>query len=330
MTDNGLRSGCMARINARVILIALAPLVLLEISLGLFESQLSGDIAQSKTVQTDIHDFLTDNQDPTILIVGNSLVGEAIDAEALVSSLDFDAQVFKAVPDGTNIWEWYCILSNVSRQGSAMPDIIVLAFARDRLSDQSPLDVARSFGYLCGMENIAEISAFAPVSLEDTLQALVVKTSSTYRLRNRIRNNLLNLLVPNYTDALQRINSANRSRTSTRQVAPSQSRANSTYLATRDLSSRDAFSGSHFLFVAMPILDRYEVNDSLCSELTQANSSLVDMRGLAELQWDDYRDQLHLNESGRKKFTRAFADVLSVKFPNGEKDSSSIFSCESQ
>ena len=310
-------------------MIALTPLVFLEVSLGLFESQLSGDIAQSKTVQSDIHDFVADNQHPTILIVGNSLVGEALDAEALVSSLDFDARAFKAVPDGTNIWEWYCILSNVSRQANAMPDIVVLAFARDRVSDQSPLDVARSFGYLCAMENLEEISAFAPVSLEDTLQALAVKTSVTYRLRNRIRNTLLNLVVPNYTDALQRINNASRNRTSPGKAAASQTKANSTYLAARDLSSRDAFSESHFLFVAMPVLDRYEISSSLCSELTQANSSFVDMRGLVELRLDDYRDPLHLNESGRKKFTRAFADVLSSNFPNGEMDLSRFSSCES-
>lgn len=313
--------------NRRIILLALVPLLLLEIALVIFESELSGDVAQSKSVQSDIRALVTQDSGLSVLVVGNSVVGEAIDAALLEATLDIDAKVLKVVPDGSNIWEWYCILSNASRANEDMPDLIIVAFTRNWISDQSNLDITRSFGYACDLGNLGEVSQFSDVSFEDKLQAIAVKISSTYRLRDRIRNGLLNVMIPNYTLTLQRLNSATNDRQGKQSMSPISHVLDDTYFAVRTLTSKENLRESKFVFLAMPVRDEYKLGDGICAALRGPNSTLVDMRGHVQLGSQHFRDSMHLNSIGRNSFTLAFAGVLSSNESHSASDSTRFNSC---
>ncbi|MEW8540879.1 MAG: hypothetical protein AB2565_20410 [Candidatus Thiodiazotropha endolucinida] len=98
------------------VLITLAVVVFsAEALLRSIEGSLSGNISHVIEIP-ELSERFDQSDEPGLLVLGNSLTNNGIDATLLKSGLEAQGLAYptveKMVPDATTIWSWSCILRN--------------------------------------------------------------------------------------------------------------------------------------------------------------------------------------------------------------------------
>lgn len=282
-----------------------------DVMLRVFEARLSGNMAATKTFPRQIADLSRFNG-MRALAIGNSLLGDALDLKTFQSSvsqheLARPMTATKLVPDGSSIWDWYCIVNHGVRNGSSAPDMVILGFAWDQLADQTRLNITRSFNGLCSFNSMVDIQLLSgQVGANEWLEMITVKLSKLYAQREAIRHRALGAFVPAYQEITQTMNGR-------AGVAETPNRATSgarSYKALESMLESLGNSGSRVLLVAMPVSGNYEIDPRLCDLAERKGHFVLDMRKAVPATRRYFRDALHMNREGAQMFSQILASEV--------------------
>ena len=117
-----------------VVLVLLCLLLVLEIAARLSGSSLSKDLAHLETLPAAASRIAACEDEPTLLIVGNSLARNGIDSELVRKNFPHVEYFY---PDGSSVSEWSWALNRYFLEEGAVPDQIWVVTGRGHLVDSS-------------------------------------------------------------------------------------------------------------------------------------------------------------------------------------------------
>lgn len=250
----------------------------------------------------------SESSSPGYIFLGNSLTGDGIADGRWKASGSGNTliSVLKVVPDGSSVWDWRCVVRQNFVQ-TKTSKTVVIGFAWDQLSDSTPINVAKTYGLVCGFKELFQLRHPAGLSLEQRLEGVASKLFLSYALRERIRNRLLGTVVPRFEEVAQELNSRGRG-----DVAAGET-IDSSYLAATELIVDLRAKGYRVFVVAMPVASSYALDNSLAAAVREAGGSFVDARQISTLAEFDYKDGIHLKPEAADRFTAALAQRIAVQ-----------------
>lgn len=297
--------------------LALAAVSVLDLATRAVEPRLSGDIANTKAFPQRVTE-LSAASGKRVAAIGNSLIGDGLDTDVFMANwLDKNpgnGRAIKLVPDGSGIWDWHCVVHHRLAEMPEGPDLVLIGFGWNQLSDQNRLSLTRSFNTLCPAAAMRDFHALSGgLGINDWLQMLAVKTSKLYAQRQTIRHRVLQNIVPDYQQMTRQMNAragdGGEAEVSTAPIELS-------YKALNVMLERLSLSGAQVILVAMPVMDPYEVDRRICEVIEGTSHRLLDMRFAVPSRDDLYRDNLHLNEAGAQLFSETLAVQLKATQPS--------------
>ncbi len=293
---------------AKALIALLVILLAAETLLRSVEGTLSGNVAHIVEIP-ELADNLNKSNKPGLLILGNSLTNDGIDASQLQSGLNMqglaDSTIEKIVPDGTTIWSWTCILRNRIYELKNKPDTVLIGFAWGQLADQSRLLPTSLGGFFCSYKDLIHITEQATMN---SAQIGEFVTASTFRLfthREAIRNKILSILIPHYMTSTQEIN---------RRLRGTNSAASASDTTYRELSltiEQLKSYGKDIVLMAMPVRNNpYSLDPELLNTVKNKDITLLDYRNLDFITDDLFTDEMHLTKAGSALLTARLVDDL--------------------
>lgn len=242
---------------------------------------------------------------PSLLLVGNSLTNDGIEATKLSSYIG-PKSVAKVTPDATNLWDWQCLLDReVVDQGAVFPTIVI-GFAWHQLSDQTAADPSRLGAFYCGFADLKRPGRIGLNSIDSIGEFATARMLRLYAVRATLRNRLMGALIPHYERFTQLAN---------RRAGDSNARAEPTihsYATLARLAERLASSGSRLVVVAMPVRDEYSIDPALIELAEEGVLSVLDYRHVPGIDQTSFKDSMHLNRAGQDLITRRLGTDLAM------------------
>jgi hypothetical protein len=301
-------STLLVSIEARVVLAVLALMALVDVSLRLTDSHLSGNVAHVEAIPTIVGEA-GQPQRRSVLVLGNSLTNNGV-APDVVSARLSDLTLAKVTPDATGLWDWQCLLDHqVIERQNVQFDTVVIGFAWHLLSDQSRVDASRLGALYCEFGDLGRAADIGLHNSGDIGEFLTAKLLRTYALRDTLRNRFFQSSVPHYIEFTQATN-AGRAGAADKPTEPS---AQYTYETFVGLVNRLKSEGTRVIAVAMPVRQGYELDPELRSLSERGGFELIDLRKLPGIQAEHYLDGIHLNSTGQQILSRALAEDLAAE-----------------
>lgn len=297
-----------------VLVAILAFVLLLEVGIRIFEDKLSGNIEHIYSIPILVEDLRNHESKNNIIFLGNSLTNNAIDKDQVNSTVSKKqlSQTIKITPDGTAISDWMCIYNKYMNTTSPISSIIVIGFAWDQLSDQFPIEPTRLGGFFCKMESIQNL---APTGLTDhrqLLRFLAGIISHIYVNREAIRNRVLDIVIPHYKIITQDMNKG----VENIDLKEKENKTELTYNTFISFIDSIKSNNRKLIVMAMPVVEDYDLDSGLIQIIEQQNITFYDMRKVDEIDSEMYLDPIHLNESGRNKFSDLIVKKLITEIKN--------------
>jgi hypothetical protein len=245
-----------------------------------------------------------------VALIGNSVTENGVDVErferTLSASLHRPIVADMLVADGADISTDYWIVERWLWKADLRPDLMVVTWFGPGLEDADGMDLGRLARYLTGPEDWGQVFRLRVHGLEDRVEFVLSALSASYAARHRIKERVLDLL-PGYEDATTRVNDINFER----EHAHTRPHAETHHTLERFLA-RARQHGVRVCFVAYPSRWDYTIPDEALRMIAEAGMPFIDLRRVAELAPEDYRDHAHLNERGRPIYTDVLARSLSA------------------
>jgi hypothetical protein len=244
-------------------------------------------------------------QQPRVLFLGNSLTGRSIVPSVVQTKIEaegFPVSVQKIATDDSNITEWLYLSRGKLGEPNSRPDLLVVGYAEDQLSDRAPVHVDRLAGYYGGLRIASEVFREDVHDFGSRTDFVLSSMSVLYANRDRVRNQLLDTLVPGYRTLAQETNRAAKSSGATR-TAPRYER----------LKRLLAFSRANSIgvaLVAMPIPYQYRIDADVHNLAHEYDAAFFDMTGVSTISGRHYSDGYHLDDTGAHIYSESFARVL--------------------
>jgi hypothetical protein len=243
----------------------------------------------------------------TILFLGNSLTANAVDLEVLEAEMNYGQTVYlstyKVVPDGTSVWDWYCILKNNFSAGDSIPDILVVGYAWGSVA---PVP-SRLAGYFCGIGDLGGLYNLGMNQNSDVLEYLVASVSRLYVMRETISKRILDLVIPGYREGVREVNASSRNNS---QVDNVTAVPYSGGIFGRFLYLSEPHKVKTVI-MAMPVIEDYQLDKKVIDKVHKYGASLLDYRYLDGISDDMFIDPIHLGREGSHLFSKRLAADLS-------------------
>lgn len=298
----------------RGLLLALVVVICLDLAVRVTEARLSGDVASKERFGVLMQQTTSTSDKPLFVAVGSSLVDRGFDVDVLsdaVAAPTVSAVVVKLAPDNSTIWDWTCVVEQHVLNREPAAQLVVIGFAWDQLSDRAPLILRRNFNNLCPPSKLGEFSTYSSnVHIETWLNMAAVITSKLYTHREPIRDRIFSRLIPNFQEVSQQINERNNAREAAAKMGIDHSYASGGYGAARALLRQLGERGTRVVLVAMPVQETYQIDREIC-EILGNQHEFLDMRSSVPADPALYRDPIHLNEAGARRFSTVLASQLS-------------------
>jgi hypothetical protein len=267
--------------------------VLLELIFRTASPLISGNVKQIYEIPITAAEF-TEKHD-AILFLGNSLIGNAIDLTAFNEQANLDMPAYMAVPDGTSLWDWYCIVKNIFIDKDRLPKVIVIGYA---WGQGMPVP-SRLGGFFCDMDDLPDLFSMGMSNSSDIIEFMVSKVSTIYAMREVLRKRILDLVIPKYRVYTQVINAE---KNKNRPITGNQQKMEGYQLLNAYLALL-VDNGIKPVVVAMPVKQRYSLDESFFKTIRSYGGVVIDYRDLEGIDDSMFRDPIHLNKSGNKIFT---------------------------
>lgn len=287
-------------------LIAAVFLIILDPLLSISSHMLSGNIRHIEQIP-EIVQRIKYSELPSILLLGNSLTNNGFKVnyvERKIEKIGSKYQIEKLTPDGTDLWEWSFIVQNHILDKNVHPGIIVIGFAWDILSDKRPPNPSRLGAHFCDFNDLYFINRYYPLTISQNIEFLLSKISFLYGNRDIISKRLLDRVIPAYQENTRLINEHfNNKRNDNRDPVNTYARLK---LFVEGLKQEQI----NVLFVAMPVLDKYDIDPKLVSNLIASGGHFLDARNIRGILPSSFEDTIHLNEKGSAILSGALLDYL--------------------
>ena len=293
----------------RVVFTLFTAVLLTDIALRLEVSEISGNVGHIHSIPQIAEAFRFKSGSNSILFVGNSLTNNGVSLSLFrdgMANLGANVSIVqKVVPDGSTIWSWQCILKNQFLASRSTPDLIVLGFAWNQLSDQSRLQTSSLGAFHCSIADMLSNPASAQITPEIIGEFLAAKGLRVFAQRESIRNRLLSELVPSYQAMTSDLN---RSRFP---EAVGTSNIPQTYELLTLLHSSISQAQTKVVYVALPVRGSpYALDEDLLTTLGKLDAIFLDYRSLAGTLENNFLDEMHLNPEGAKVVTEELVTDL--------------------
>ncbi|MEW8028327.1 MAG: hypothetical protein AB2792_01210 [Candidatus Thiodiazotropha sp.] len=288
------------------VLITLAVLLFTaEVLLRSVEGSLSGNISHVIEIP-ELSERFDQTNKPGLLILGNSLTNNGIDAPLLKSGLEAQdlaySTVEKIVPDATTIWSWSCILRNRIYELRNKPNTVFIGFAWNQLADQSRLLPTQLGGFFCSYSDLMHFTEQATMGSAEIGEFLTASTFRLFTHREAFRNKALGILIPHYMTATQDINRR------LRNTDNSSSEPDKTYNELGQVIEKIESYNKHIVLMAMPVRDNsYQLDPGLLDIVKHKDITLLDYRNPDFITDNLFLDEMHLNNKGSTLLTHKLA-----------------------
>jgi hypothetical protein len=281
-----------------VVIYILILLLLIEVAFRTVKPEISGDQKHLESLPA-MAERIQKYKGLRILFLGNSLIGEAIDTEIIRRGLANDTAtplVEKAVPDATQLPDWYFISKNTFLNREGIPDLLIVGFAWNGAFLDGGAVNDKIIESACHLSDFPQLCRFGIRGFEKTSEAILCRLSSVFTHRATIRNRLLDMIIPHYREGTQYINSMHNS------AAKKPRQINPQYSMFKQYMELLEKKHVKTIFLAMPVSEDYHVDDELIRLIREKNI-FIDMRYIKGLQKDMFVDPIHLGTQGRKIFS---------------------------
>lgn len=288
-----------------------------ELGLRSFETMLSGDVAHMEAIPTIVRETVA-SEGESVLLWGNSLLGEGVDRAALEEGLrtlgSRNYAVGKVNPDGTTPLEWsYLLRSTIeipSGSRSGKPDLFVLAFGPGHLVDRSPTgSLERLALYHVGREDLVQFLLREVQTLDERAAFLSARTLRLVALGERIQPRVLDLAIPEYRERAPLLLARNADPT-VDLAADYATDAGSRYRHFRRIVDDLAVAGIPLILLPMPEAQPWELSDDELRVIGECRVTVLDIRTSAGLPPERFPDGTHMDSEGRGTFTAVLTSRL--------------------
>jgi hypothetical protein len=283
-----------------LILIGLG-IVVSDLTLRAIETRLSGNLAHVAEIP-ELIDAAAATQRPALLLLGNSLTYNGIAPDAL-RAVYTRGPVTKITPDGTNYWDWQCILEHqvLSREDLKI-DTLVLGYAWHLLSDQTKPEPSSLGALFCRATDVLAPRSIGLTSIGDISEFLLAGSLRPYALRETLRNRGLALLIPDYARLTQL---ANVNEEAAKQA--SGPKKVFTYAYFTALAEKLKARGTTIVIIAMPVRSEYEIDEELKALAARGLIVLLDYRVTPGIEARAFKDEMHLTAEGQAVLSERLA-----------------------
>lgn len=296
----------------KIVATIFAIILVSELTLRPMESFLSKNIANIKTFPA-ISKQLHQSSGLRILFLGNSLTLEGVDLEVLrdeLGSKDFvPFSAVKMVPDGTAIADWYYLFKRFYVDSKQIPDIVIIGFATDQLSDDYGLKIRALGRHFCRFKDTADLFRTDILKFDGRMEFLLSRSLAIFGNQPQIKHRILDEVIPYYRPGSRHINNIIRDSTmpnNGQDITKKQTR----YLRLERLVLMLKRNNVKAAFVAMPIPYFWEVDPELVRIIEGNGMYFIDCRTVNGLTTDNFPDRWHLDKAGSAMYTRLLAQRL--------------------
>lgn len=250
-------------------------------------------------------------------LIGNSATDRGVDARVVEEALDRAGKPARAdlfVADQSRIDTWRFVFERFFAAPGLRPDLVVVTFYEDDLEDGNPIEIGRLAQFFTTVHDWPEVMSVNLHHVDDGVTFVLSSGWATFAASDRVRERLLETLVPDFRSHSERVNDVLFEHQRRRGPAGRSTRTPS-FVALRRLLDRAAETGIGLCFVAYPTLDaaegsRYELSPGLLEVLQNAGAGLLDLRSVPALGPEYYADDVHLTEPGRQIYSRMLGGAL--------------------
>jgi hypothetical protein len=253
-----------------------------------------------------------------VALIGNSATDRGVDVVTLERALAGDGQRVHAdlfVADQSRVNTWRYMLESYFARAQRRPDLVVVTFYEDELADGNPVEIGRLAQFFTTVRDWPEVFRVDLPAPGDRVEFVLSSVWATFAASERIRERLLDAVVPDFRDYTAR---ANQIAFVHRRAAAGRASGPRTYRALGGLLQRAAETGQHLCFVAYPTLAEpgavpYPIPPELPVMLHEAGAGFIDLRRTPGLRPDLYADEVHLTEEGRVPYSAALGQALAAE-----------------
>jgi hypothetical protein len=255
---------------------------------------------------------------PRIALFGNSATDRGVDRATLERALagaGMPATTALFVADQSRVDTWRFMLERYLARPGRRPELVVITFYEDDLADGNRVEIGRLAQFFTTVRDWPEVFAVDLPNAGDRVDFVLSSFWATYAAADRIRERLLETLVPGFQGYSQSINEVAYRHQQRRAAEPPASPRPPTYAALDRLLARAASAGLRLCFVAYPTRvdgdgQPYQLPPDLLDRLRRAAAAFVDLRRLPVLRPELYADEVHLTEAGRIPYSQALGRAL--------------------
>jgi len=280
-----------------------------ELFVRLRESALSLDVQHIRRIPSIAEDMMRGGG-RRVLFLGNSMTRNGVDAgiveqELRARGLNAPLRIERVYPDATGLAEWYYAFNHYFVAPGRLPDVLVIGFAANDLSDTRPPQPFRLAHYYTGARDVPEVFTHDVRDFEGRAEFLLSGLSASFANRTRMRERALDILIPHYRESAQEINRAQQTMKKKGGVPVAL-----TYRRLERLSQLAASRGVHVIFVAMPQRESYELDPQLQPAIERAGMTFIDARAPSGLVSEAFLDEMHLSTDGAAVYSHHLAHQL--------------------
>lgn len=302
----------------RVFALVLCGLLVAELSLRYLEPRLSGDVRHIQAIPNVAAKMAADSSTVKVLWLGNSITNDGIDigmADSLLESrLSVDVGTYVVHPDGSGIPEWYYIAKRQFLEVGVRPDVLVIPFAWNLLTDGAAVETERiGRWYLGATSDWMEFLRFEINGFEPAAGAVLANLSAAFGNRDRVRTRVLAEL-PGYRQTAERL-----SRGGNREIPNTVRRSGSSRYSrlTRLVHAAHSY-GVDVVIVAMPVRSKYDLDPELKDAIARLEIGFIDARAVSGVEPALFKDEMHLLPSGAQIVTSYVTSALTDATISGE------------
>ncbi len=262
--------------------------------------------------------ILTESDGIRIALIGNSATQRGVDMGQLKSDLSggktgtVSADMF--VADASRINTWHFMMNRYFWRPRLQPDLFVVTYYENELEDGNGIEIGRMAQFFTTPSDWPEV--FRTDISENSQRADFVISSfwATFAARDRLKERVLKVAVPDYADYLEESNGINYRHA----VLEAKGKPKvSTHRALARMLKLAREHGSKLCFVAFPTREPakplpYDLNGEAVRMIRDAGMYFVDLRKVPGLSPDKYADEIHLNDLGRPIYTRRLAQEIAT------------------
>lgn len=239
---------------------------------------------------------------PAVLLVGNSLLGSAVEPEVLQRLAGTTMDVRRVVVEDTRYLDWYFGIRRLFASG-ARPRVLALVMSTQQLADDG-FRGDYSAHYLCTAADLWEASMRAGADRTRAAGFYAAHVSRFWGVRTEIRKWLLATAWPDVPDLLRSVRLRPRSK---QERAVDGDKIRSRLLELGDLAVRNQALP---VLIVPPSLGAADATDVVALATQGTGVLLVVPLAAGQMDSDHFEDGMHVNSRGASQFTRALAKSL--------------------